>query len=246
MSKEPVFILIEPQLGENIGTAARAMYNCGLTQLRIVRPREQWPNPKAKAAAAGAHNILKNIKVFSSTIDAISDLQQIFATTARTRHTIKPLFTARSASKILAQHTLQHIQSGILFGCERSGLNNDDLLFADSIITIPLHLYNSLNLAQAVLLIAYEYFTTLHTSTQYSLPTHKTAPAQRQQLLNLFQHLEDVLDNTQYFPTTQQRKVMIRNLRNIIYRMSLTEKEVQTFHGVLCALAGPWHKKKSS
>ena len=245
MLEQPIIILVDPQLGENIGTAARAMFNCGLTHLRLVRPREGWPNHKAKITAAGARKLLDNVQVFSSTQDAVADLQHIFATTARTRHMIKPLFTARGAAKVLAHHTFHHIRCGILFGCERSGLSNDDLLVAESLITIPLHSYNSLNLAQAVLLIAYEYFMSHQTTPEHTLQMHHTIPAQRKQLLNLFQHLEDVLDATQYFPTPQQRKVMLRNLRNMIYRMSLTEKEVRTFHGVLCSLAGPWNKKNS-
>ena len=158
-NRQPAIILVAPQLGENIGAVARAMLNCGLTDLRLVNPRDGWPNPAAEAMASGAVVVLEQARVFDTVEAAIADLQAVYATTARGRDMLKPVVTPRQAVTEIHQHSQIGQRCGILFGPERAGLSNEDLVYADAALMVPLHPgFSSLNLAQAVLLVAYEWF----------------------------------------------------------------------------------------
>ncbi len=235
----PTIILVQPQLGENIGACARAMLNCGLTELRLVKPRDGWPNEKAVAAASGADPVLDGAKLYDTTAEAVADLNVVFATTVRTRGMIQEFVTPRVAATELRAHFDAGHKTGVLFGPERTGLVNDDLTLAEKLITVPLNpSFSSLNLAQAVLLIGYEWFQTGETPPDRVLHTGQTRPATKAELLNFFEHLEGDLDRTGFFTTPEKRPSMVRTLRNAIERMQMTEQEVRTFHGVIAALTG--------
>ena len=235
----PAIILVEPQMGENIGAAARAMLNCGLTDLRLVRPRDGWPNEKADAAAAGATIVLAGVRVFDRTEAAIADLTQVYATTARPRDMVKRILTARRAAEDMRAHWSAGRAVGILFGPERTGLHNDDLTLADTLITVPLNPgFASLNLAQAVLLVGHEWFTTGDESPEDYVHLGGSAPATKDELTGLFAHLEAELDETGFYTSEEKRPSMVRNVRNTLQRAMMTEQEVRTFHGIIKALVG--------
>lgn len=235
----PTIVLVEPQLGENIGACARAMLNCGLTEMRLVRPRDGWPNDKAWASASGADAVLDNARLFASTFDAVADLEVVYATTVRTRGMIQEFVTPRLAAEQLRVHYAAGHKTGVLFGPERSGLVNDDLTLAEKLISVPLNpSFASLNLAQAVLLIGYEWFQTGEIPPERQFHTGQTRPATKAELVNFFEHLEGELDRTGFFTTPEKRPSMVRTLRNMLERAQMTEQEVRTFHGVLAALTG--------
>ena len=235
----PTIILVQPQLGENIGACARAMLNCGLTELRLVKPRDGWPNEKAVAAASGADPVLDGAKLYDTTAEAVADLNVVFATTVRTRGMIQEFVTPRIAATELRAHVDAGHKTGVLFGPERTGLVNDDLTLAEKLITVPLNpAFSSLNLAQAVLLIGYEWFQTGETPPDRVLHTGQTRPATKAELVNFFEHLEGDLDRTGFFTSPEKRPSMVRTLRNALERMQMTEQEVRTFHGVVAALTG--------
>ncbi|NYZ15675.1 RNA methyltransferase [Azospirillum sp. RWY-5-1] len=235
----PTIVLVEPQLGENIGACARAMLNCGLTELRLVRPRDGWPNEKAQAAASGADLVLDGVRLFDSTADAVADLEVVFATTVRTRGMIQEFVTPRLAAERMRAHYAAGHKVGVLFGPERTGLVNDDLTLAETLITVPLNpSFSSLNLAQAVLLIGYEWFQTGDVPPAELLHTGQTRPATKAELVNFFEHVEGALDRTGFFTSPEKRPSMVRTLRNAFERMRMTEQEVRTFHGVIAALTG--------
>jgi tRNA/rRNA methyltransferase len=230
----PVVILVSPQLGENIGAAARAMLNAGLTQMRLVRPRDGWPNEKAVAAAAGAEGVLLQARLFDSTAEAVGDLTRVYATTARHREMIKPVVTARQAAVELRRAVGRGERVGLMFGPERAGLTNDDLTLADTLITVPLNPgFSSLNLAQAVLILAYEWFQASDDTAARRLVTNATRPGTREELLNFFAHLEAALDEVGYFKTAEKRPAMVRTIRNLFARAELTEQEIRTLHGIV-------------
>ncbi|PWC53580.1 RNA methyltransferase [Azospirillum sp. TSO22-1] len=235
----PTVILVQPQMGENIGACARAMLNCGLTELRLVRPRDGWPNEKAQANASGADLVLDNAKLYETTAEAVADLQVVYATTVRTRGMVQEFVTPRvAAEELRARYTAGHTV-GVLFGPERTGLVNDDLTLADKLITVPLNpSFASLNLAQAVLLIGYEWFQTGEVPPERVLHTGQSRPATKAELLNFFEHIEGELERTGFFTTPEKRPSMVRNLRNAFERMQMTEQEVRTFHGILASLTG--------
>jgi tRNA/rRNA methyltransferase len=228
----PAIILVDSQLGENIGMAARAMANCGLYDLRLVRPREGWPNEKAVAAASGASEVLDAVRVFDSTAEAIADLRRVFAATARGRDMVKPTLTPRQAAeKMVAGRAAD---TGVLFGPERSGLVNDDLALADAAIVAPLNPgFWSLNLSQAVLLVGYEWFL-----ASGAKPPESTmpSPASREELLGFFGQLEGELDNCGFLKPVEKRPAMVRSLRNLFLRATLTEQEVRMLRGVVSGL----------
>ncbi|WP_207461771.1 RNA methyltransferase [Azospirillum sp. SYSU D00513] len=235
----PTVILVHPQMGENIGACARAMLNCGLTELRLVKPRDGWPNEKAVASASGADIVLENVKVYETTAEAVGDLEVVFATTVRSRDMIQRFVTPRAAAEEMRAHHDAGHKVGVLFGPERTGLVNDDLTLAETLITVPLNpSFASLNLAQAVLLISYEWFQTGEIPPDRFLHTGATRPATKAELFNLFDHLESQLDRTGFFTSEEKRPSMVRTLRNALERMQMTEQEVRTFHGVIAALAG--------
>jgi tRNA/rRNA methyltransferase len=235
--RAPAIILVEPQMGENIGAAARAMANFGLTDLRLVRPRDGWPNRKAKAAASGATGIVD--EVFESTEAAIAGLNFVYATTARVRDLPKQIFGPREAAMELRSRVSAGQAVGVLFGRERWGLTNDEVALADAIVTFPVNpKFASLNIAQAVLLIAYEWMTAGlggQLSTRTAVPDMDLTPASKEHLLGLMQHLENALDPTGYFRTPDMKPTMVQNLRAILQRAGFTRDEIDTLHGVIVA-----------
>jgi tRNA/rRNA methyltransferase len=237
----PAVILVEPQLGENIGMAARAMLNCGLTDLRLVAPREPWPNDKAVAAASGADSVLAKARLYPTAEAAIADLTLVLATTARERDMTKRIVTPRQAAGELRRHIAAGGPAGLLFGREAKGLVNDEIALADAIIAAPLNpAFRSLNLGMAVLLVGYEWLMAGEGSPASTLAMPpETRPAHKAELLSLFEHLERELDSCGFLRNTQQRPTMIRNLRNALGRAAFTEQEVRTFRGIVtCLVSG--------
>jgi tRNA/rRNA methyltransferase len=232
----PAIILSEPQLGENIGACARAMANFGLKDFRLIKPRDGWPNEKAEAMAAGAAGLITAAKVYQKTEDAIAGLQLVFAATARDRTMAKPVLSPQEAAKRLREAEAQGVATGLLFGNERAGLTNDEVALADCIVTIPTADFSSLNLGQAVLLLGYEWFKE-GTDTPAERIDHGAAqPAPREELILLFEHLEDELEKSGFLFPPGNRPGMIRTLRSILHRAQLTDQEVRTLRGVIVAL----------
>lgn len=235
----PAVILVEPQLGENIGMSARAMVNCGLSDLRLVRPRKGWRNAHTFTSAAGAHVLVEAIRVFDTLEEAIADLHTVYATTARPRDMEKPTCTPNEFAE--KAHTLFYesgSQVGILYGRERTGLENDDVALADCIIQVPLNPdYSSLNLAQAVLLVGYEWFQRSVASTLTIAKTKRSSPpVTKDKLTEFFARLEQELDRGGFFREKNIKARMIRNIKNTFIRAEMTEQEVRTFHGIITSL----------
>lgn len=241
----PVVILVRPQIGENIGMAARAAYNGGLTELRLVNPKEPWPNPKAVKSAAGAHVILDNVKTYNALEDAVADLHYVLATTARPRDMTKPVFQGESGLKKLYDMIQDGHRVGLMFGPERTGLGNEDLSRADGIIEIPMNPeYPSLNLAQAVLITAYEWIKLLNKKPDYTLDHGKSILASKQEVTELFDHLEHELDRSGYLRIPHKRTVMVQNIRHMLLRGEFTSQEVRTLRGIISSLVEPYYKDR--
>ncbi|MDR3424903.1 MAG: RNA methyltransferase [Alphaproteobacteria bacterium] len=244
MQTPPVILLIEPQLVENIGMTARAMMNTGLRELRLVTPRDPWPlgevhQKRMAAASSGADEILENAKVFASVEEAIADLNYLYATTARTHDMVNRIMTPRAAVPDMIARAGRGEKTGVMFGRERTGLINDYIVLANAKITIPLNPeFSSLNLAQAVLLIGYEWYQTQDQTPADILYTGGSVPATREEYLNFYHRLESALDEAGFFPTEDMRPSMIRSLQNTLQRAAMTEQEIRTWHGVLSALVG--------
>lgn len=244
----PVIILVEPQLGENIGTAARAMGNFGLNELRLVAPRDGWPSDYAIKAASGADWILEATQVYARVEEAIADLNYVFATTARPRDMVKPVTTPEEAGVEMRARISSGERVGILFGRERAGLTNDHIALADVILAAPVNpAFASLNLAQAVLLIGYEWFKETSTSLGdgsrqdggfegSGLRMPGTRPATKEEVLGFFGHLETELDEGGFLKPLEKRPAMVRNIRNMFHRAKLTEQDVRTLRGIISAL----------
>ncbi len=233
----PAIILAQPQLGENIGAAARAMANFGLMDLRLVRPRERWPNKKAEAMAANATDVIAGAHVYPSVAAATGDLKLVLATTARDRKVAKPVLTPTEAANRLRAAAKRGHATGLLFGPERAGLENDDLALADAVITIPTTPdYASLNLAQAVLLLGYEWFRAGDKTPAERIDHGIGEPATREELFGLFAHLENELDKANFLYPPHKKPAMVRNLRAMLHRARLTDQEVRTLRGVIVAL----------
>lgn len=232
-------VLVQPQLGENIGMVARAMANCGLHELRLVAPRDGWPNPDAAATASGADRILLDAKVYATTQDAVADLETVLATTARPRGMTTEVLTPKAAALRLRRDVGAGIKAGILYGKEARGLENDDVALADAIVTVPLNPYfPSLNLAQAVFVTAYEWFVAADATPETEIVMPKeTRPANKQEMVALFEHLEDELDACGFLRVKEKRPIMVRNIRNVLQRARMTEQEVRTFRGIVAGLA---------
>jgi len=246
----PAIVLVKPQLGENIGFAARAMANFGLTDLRLVAPRDGWPNEKAEAAAAGAAFVAEQASVYDSVEAAIGGLNYVIATTARPRGMVKPVLSPESAAKELRRRQAKGEGTGILFGPERSGLDNDTIALADEILTAPVSEdVPSLSLPQAVLVVAYEWHRGGHAApslgrkTAFDRPAAEgldmahTRPATREELFGLFAHLESELDRSGFLRPPEKRPAMIRAIRNMFHRMGVTEQDVRTWRGIVAALS---------
>ncbi|MFP6732112.1 MAG: RNA methyltransferase [Alphaproteobacteria bacterium] len=234
----PTIILVRPQLGENIGTAARAMQNFGLTDLRLVSPRDGWPNVKAVNAASRATEVLDAVRLYDSTAEAVADLQHVYATTARSRFMLKPVATPRNAANDMRSWMAAGEPCGVLFGPERMGLHNDDVALADAVLSVPLNpAFASLNLAQAVLLVGYEWFQAdVPPTDEDILEPNRTPPATREKLENFFGHLERELDACGFLYPPEKRPNMVRNIRNLFLRAKLHEQEVSTLHGIVSEL----------
>ncbi len=235
----PAIVLIHPQLGENIGMVARAMLNCGLTELRLVEPRDGWPNEAAINASAGADVVLENAKIFETTEEAIADLERVYATTARPRDMVKDVMIPRAAAKDMREFINDDGKVGVLMGREAKGLNNKDIALSDVIIQVPLNPgFCSLNLAQAVLLVGYEWFQAVDkTPDQVQTHPRDTRPANKEELVGLFEHLEDELDEAGFLYPPEKRPAMVVNIRNVFQRAQMTEQEVRTFRGVVAKLS---------
>jgi tRNA/rRNA methyltransferase len=234
----PVVILVEPQLGENIGMAARAMGNFALSRLRLVKPRDGWPNVAAERAAAGADHILGNVELFDTVEQAIADLTLVFATTARAHDQAKPVVGPEGAAAEIVGHVATGGGAGILFGRERSGLTNDEVALANRIITFPVNPgFASLNLAQAVLLMGYEWFKLSTTGALPFAMPERSEPASQHQMQAFFDNLVAELDKVEFLRPAEKRDTMLVNLRNIFTRMDPTKQDMHTLHGVVMAIA---------
>ena len=249
----PAIVLVRPQLAVNIGMCARAMANFGLTDLRLVSPREGWPRTGAYrkgayAAAAGAVHLLESAKLYDSVPEAIADLNFVYATTARGRGQMKPVLAPAEALPNTAARMAAGEKRGLLFGPERTGLDNDDVALADAILTFPVNpAYASLNLAQAVLLVGYEWFRAAHGDAIPYEVEERSPPATREMTMSFFDFLEGELDKRGFFRPLTKKPVMSRNLRNMFHRMSLTEQDVRTLWGVVVRLVeGPRREPKKA
>lgn len=234
----PVVVLVEPQLGENIGAAARVMANFGLSRLRLVKPRQAWPNPKARIMAAGADRILDAAELYETLPAAIADCTFVAATTARAHDQAKPVFSPEECARRIAPRVTAGETVAIVFGRERNGLENDEVGLADCIITFPVNpAFASLNLAQAVALVAYEWFKFgASGALPFAMP-EKSRAAPKEQLLAFFTNLERELERVEFFRPAEKRETMVINLRNIFARMQPTQQDIQTLHGVIMAIA---------
>jgi tRNA/rRNA methyltransferase len=234
----PVIVLVRPQLGQNIGKAARAMLNFGLTDLRLVAPRDGWPNPEAGPAASGADVVLDRAQVFATTQEAIADCSSVYASTVRRRDLVLPVIDAQGMAEVISAGAGR---SAILFGPERSGLETEDVALANAIVTVPINPeFGSLNLAQAVILLAYEW------SRRQALaqPTVKDeeAPAAHAELEGLIGQLDAALEEVGYFHPPERTQVTRNTLRTIVTKPGWSSREIQAMRGVIRALRkGPRH-----
>ena len=234
----PCVILNVPQLAENIGAVARVMANFGLSDLRLVRPRDGWPQERAWASASGATWPLDEAKVFDTLEAAIADLKLVFATTARPRETRLPVLTPREAAAQLSAEVGQGYAVGLLFGGERAGLETDDIALCQAIISIPIdERFRSLNLAQAVSINAYEWKMTVGDRPWVKFEQNVEPPADQSSLLGLYAQLEAELETAGFYHPPEKKPSMVRNLRVPLARARLTEQEVRTFRGVITALS---------
>jgi tRNA/rRNA methyltransferase len=232
MADAPVIVLVRPQLGENIGKAARAMLNFGLAEMRLVAPRDGWPNPSAGPAAAGADEVLENAQIFDTLADAVADCANVYATTVRKRGMTKPVVTPEQAAREI------HVSAGrsaLVFGPERSGLETEDVALARAILTVPVNPdFGSLNLAQAVVLCAYEWSK----AGGLALPASEEnlPPAPQDELEGLIGHFEALLEPKNYFWPTSRAEANRRTLRNVLTRPGWNHLEIRTLRGVLSFL----------
>ncbi len=244
MTTAPIIIFVQPQLVENIGMTARAMMNCGLSELRIVDPRDPWPlheplRERMNAASSGADEILNNAGMFATVEEAIADLNYVYATTSRTHDMVNRIFTARAAAPDMIERATDGQKVGVMFGRERTGLISDHVALANARITIPLNPeFASLNLAQAVLLIGYEWYQAKDTTAPLRLATGKSRPATHKEYFNFWNRLESELEKNGFFVAEDMRPVMTRSLQNMLQRAEMTEQEIRTWHGVVSALLG--------
>lgn len=239
MSTAPVIVLVRPQLGENIGKAARAMLNFGLTELRLVAPRDGWPNPQAGPAASGADIVLERAQVFDTLAEAVADCAHVFATTVRKRGVTKPVVTPEEAAAAI--HDAPG-RSAILFGPERSGLETDDVALARSILTVPINPeFGSLNLAQAVILVAYAWSKRAADDGLLVQPTEVAIepPASQESLDGMIEQLNAMLGKVGYFYPPERTGATRRTLRTLLTKPGWNEQEVRTLRGVLSALDRP-------
>jgi tRNA/rRNA methyltransferase len=235
VTEAPVIVLVRPQLGENIGKAARAMLNFGLVEMRLVFPRDGWPNPQAGPAASGADVVLEKAVVFESVAEAVADCAHVYATTVRKRGVTKPVVTPEEAARAIHAGPGR---SAILFGPERSGLQTDDVALARSIITVPINPeFGSLNLAQAVILVAYEWskYIDLAQPPETELPE----PAPQDELEGMIGQLDSMLEEAGFYFPPDKTPTTKRTLRTLLTKPGWSSQEVRTVRGILSALANP-------
>jgi tRNA/rRNA methyltransferase len=233
----PVIILNAPQLAENIGAAARVMANFGLSTLRLVNPRDGWPQERAWASASGADWPLNGAMVFDSVEAAVADLQRVYATTARPRELQLPVLTPRVAAAQLAQAIGDGEKVGLLFGGERAGLETADIALCQAVVTLPVDMrFRSLNLAQAVAINAYEWRMTVEDAAP-AIFRETSPPADGSAMLGLFEHFERELDAAGFFHPPEKRPSMVQNLRSALGKAHFSQQEVRTFRGVVTALS---------
>ncbi|MGA9868818.1 MAG: RNA methyltransferase [Acetobacteraceae bacterium] len=238
VGNSPVVILVRPQLADNIGACARAMANGGLFHLRLVAPRDGWPQEKAWRMASGADRILDAASVHADVAEAVADLHHVLATCPRPRHIIKPLLTARGAAVELHAICARDLRAGLLFGPERAGLDNDDMARADALVRYPLNPeFMSLNLAQAVMVMAYEWWMSADATPPRALMTNETRVATKGELDNFLTHLTAQLDACGFLRNLPKRPGMVRNIRHLFERGEATEQELRTLHGIVTELA---------
>jgi tRNA/rRNA methyltransferase len=238
IAEGPAIILVEPQLGENIGMVARAMANFGLSELRLVKPRDGWPNERARAAASRADHVIEGAAIFETLAEAVADLNFVFATTARQRDNFKPVRGPVEAGRALRARFLAGEKVGVLFGREKFGLFNDEVGLADEIVTFPVNpAFASLNIAQAVLLMAYEWMKSgLEDESQTAFAGPELKPAPKEQLHSFFAHLEDALEARGYFRPAAKKPKMVDNLRAVLTRPGFSAAEIKVLRGVLASL----------
>ncbi|MFK0334959.1 RNA methyltransferase [Rhizobium sp. NPDC090275] len=238
LTEGPVIILVEPQMGENIGMVARAMANFGLSELRLVNPRDGWPNEKAQAAASKADHVIEGTKVFDTLEEAIADLNFVYATTARERDGFKPVRSPVVAAQTLRARFTAGEGTGILFGRERWGLSNEEVALADEIVTFPVNpAFASLNIAQAVLLMSYEWMKSgMEDLGSVPFQAMEQTPSTKEQLHGLYDQLEEALDSRNYFHPPAKKPKMIDNLRAVLSRRAFTEQEISVMRGVISSL----------
>lgn len=241
IAEGPAIVLVEPQLGENIGMVARAMANFGLAELRLVNPRDGWPNERARVVASRADHVIDGASVHASLAEAIADLQFVYATSARPREMIKIVSgPAEGAQKLRGLHQ-QGIKAGLLFGRERWGLENAEIALCDAIVTFPVNpAFASLNIAQAVLLMAYEWMNTAQAPMPQTTPV---IPAAREEVIGLIDHVVGALDEARYFHLPEKRERMTVALNSMLSRPGYTLEEVRTLRGVVAALQRRWQRK---
>jgi tRNA/rRNA methyltransferase len=234
----PVIVLVEPQLGENIGMVARAMANFGLSDLRLVAPRDGWPSEKARAAASKADHVIDGAIVYATLEEAIADLNFVYATTARVRDGFKPVRSPIIAAETLRMKYDSGEKVGILFGREKSGLSNEDVALADEVVTFPVNpAFASLNIAQAVLLMSYEWMkTSMESREETPFRAVDQTPATKDQLFGLFTHIEEALDARGFFRPAAKKPKMIDNLRAVLSRRAFTAPEIKVMRGVISSL----------
>jgi tRNA/rRNA methyltransferase len=234
----PAIILVEPQLGENIGMVARAMANFGLSRLRLVNPRDGWPNDKARAAASRADHVIDGAVLFPTLAEAVADLNFVFATTARERDGFKPVRGPVEAARTLRARQVEGQATGILFGRERFGLSNEEVGLADEIVTFPVNpAFASLNIAQAVLLMSYEWMKSgLESETDTRFRGREMDPASKADLQGLVTHIEEALESRGYFRPPERRDIMSYNLRAVLTRPGFSAAEVKLLRGVVTSL----------
>jgi len=232
----PAVILSHPQMGENVGAAARAMKNFGLSELILIAPKFEWPNDRAQILASGAADILKSAKLYPTAAEALAPFNLVLATTARDRDILKEIHTPEAAARRLRVSSQAGAHTAILFGGERAGLDNNEMSLCDAVITIPTAEFSSLNLGQAVLLLGYEWLKSADTTAPVRTRSTIAVPATRTELTGLFEHLERELEAAQYFFPPAKRETMVRNIRAMIMRSGLSDQEARTIRGMIVAL----------
>jgi tRNA/rRNA methyltransferase len=241
----PAIILSQPQMGENVGAAARAMKNFGLGELVLIAPKMEWPNDRAQMLASGSGDILDAARICPTAAEALAPYQLVLATTARGRDVVKEIHTPEAGARRLRQATAQGARTAILFGGERAGLDNDEMSLADAVITIPTADFWSLNLGQAVLLLSYEWLKSADTTPAVRTRASTGLPANRAELVDLFAHLETELDAGGFFFPPAKKGAMVRNIRAMILRSGLTDQQARTIRGMIVALVRNKYRGKA-